>query len=235
MINSYKVLLSFVIILSVFSIETGCRQDYVPTDEELADYGWILFTKGDYVGARDWFRQSIDKDSSYMDGYCGIGWSSGKLGYADTAYQYLFLGKDMEYDDIRFPNHVNLPIDIIGGLVFASSAIGDDSLTIAYSQEFDFKQSQIQIELGDGDYRWTLKKVLFTSLDFNSKIDAQDVRLAWAVAQFNSSQFEECVSNIRLIRDDINRNGGFEPDISTVQGRDQIAKELQALQIELSI
>ena len=234
MIKFYKKILGLSLILATFSIGPGCRQDYVPTDEELADYGWVMFSQGDYVGARDWFQRSIDKDSTYMDGFCGIGWSNGKLGYADTAYQYLYLGKDMTYDDIRFPNHVNLPIDIVAGLVFASSAIGDDSLSISYSQEFDFKQNQIQVDLGDGDFRWTLKETLFTSLGYDSKINAQDVRLAWSVAQYNSSQFIECVSNIRLIWEDADISGVFDPDISTVQGRNEIAKELEKLQLLLS-
>ena len=230
----YKQILGLVFILVTLSIGPGCRQNYVPTDEEMADYGWILFSQGDYVGARDWFQLSVDKDSTYMDGYCGMGWSNGKLGYADTAYQYFYMGKDMNYDDIRFPNHVNLPIDIVGGLVFASSAIANDSLTIAYSQEFDFKQNQIQVDLGDGDFRWSLKEVLFTSLEYDSKIDAQDVRLAWSMAQYNSSQFIECVSNIRIIWDNADIPGVFDPDISTVQGRNLIAKELEKLQLLLS-
>ncbi len=234
MIQFYKIIFGLSLILATLSIGSGCRQNYVPTDEELADYGWVLFSQGDYVGARDWFQLSIDKDSTYMDGYCGIGWSNGKLGYADTAYQYLYLGKDMTYDDIRFPNQVNLPIDFVGGLVFASSAIGNDSLTIAYSQEFDFKQNQIQVDMGDGDFRWTLKEALFTTLGYDSNINAQDVRLAWSVAQYNSSQFIECVSNIRLIWEDADISGVFDPDISTVQGRNEIAKELEKLQLLLS-
>ena len=234
MIKYYKIIIHISFILYILSIGLGCRQNYVPTDDELADYGWVLYSQGDYVGARDWFQRSIDKDSTYMDGYCGIGWASGKLGYADSAYHYFYLGKDMIYDDVRFPNQVNLPIDIIGGLVFSSSAIGDDSLTIAYSQEFDFKQTQIQVDLGDGDYRWTLKAVLFNSLGFDSKIDAQDVRLAWAMAQYNSSQFADCVSNIRIIWEDAAIAGAFEPDISTVHGRNIIAKELEKLQNLLS-
>ena len=98
----------------------------------------------------------------------------------------------------------------------------------------DFKQTQIQVDLGDGSYRWTLKYVLFTSLEYDSKIDAQDVRLAWSMAQYNTSQFAECVSNIRIIRDDADISGVFEPDISTVQGRNKIAKELEKLQLLLS-
>ena len=91
MMKFYKIILGLSFILATLSIGPGCRQNYVPTDDELADYGWVLFSQRDYVGARDWFQRSIDKDSTYMDGYCGIGWSNGKLGYADTAYQILYL------------------------------------------------------------------------------------------------------------------------------------------------
>ena len=67
--------------------------------------------------------------------------------------------------------------------------MGNDALTITYSQEFDFKQNQIQVALGDGSYRWKLKEFLFNSLEYNSKIDAQDVRLAWSTAQYNTGEF----------------------------------------------
>tara|TARA_Y100000817_G_scaffold121078_1_gene94834 strand:- start:744 stop:1448 length:705 start_codon:yes stop_codon:yes gene_type:complete len=226
--------ITLILLSSLTYFFTGCRQDYVPTDDELADYGWVLFSQKNYIGARDWFKQAVEKDSSYMDGYCGLGWSNGKMGYADTAYNYLFQGKDLNYDDVRFPNQVNLPIDIIAGLVFASRAMGNDALTITYSQEFDFKQNQIQVALGDGSYRWKLKEFLFNSLEYNSKIDAQDVRLAWSTAQYNTGNFSDCVSNMRIIWEDAGVDTIFEPDILTVEGRDQIAKELEALQIKLS-
>ena len=39
--------LKIISILFLAFIATNCRQDYVPTDEELADYGWILFSEND--------------------------------------------------------------------------------------------------------------------------------------------------------------------------------------------
>ena len=54
--------LKIISILLLAFIAINCRQDYVPTDEELADYGWILFSENDYIGARDWFKQAVEKD-----------------------------------------------------------------------------------------------------------------------------------------------------------------------------
>tara|TARA_Y100001970_G_C14250657_1_gene871563 strand:+ start:4961 stop:5794 length:834 start_codon:yes stop_codon:yes gene_type:complete len=184
-------------------IVSNCRQDYVPTDEELADYGWILFSDGDYIGARDWFKQAVDKDPTYMDGYCGMGWSNGKLGYADSAYEYFDDGKDLTYDDVRFPNHENLKIDILGGLAFAGNAIGDDNLTIAICQEFEFEEQSIQNLKGDGNWRWSLKEKLFSSLDYDTQINTHDVRLVYAVAQFNKGNFENCSALLREINTDL--------------------------------
>ena len=118
--NYFKITLT----LFLAFIVTNCRQDYVPTDEELADYGWILFSEGDFIGARDWFQQAVEKDATYMDGFCGMGWSHGKLGYVDSAYRYFNEGQDLTYDDVRFPTHENLKLDVLAGLAFAANAIG---------------------------------------------------------------------------------------------------------------
>ena len=52
----------------------NCRQPVIPTEEDLADYGWTLYETGKYQEAREWFYDAVAKDSSYADGYNGIGW-----------------------------------------------------------------------------------------------------------------------------------------------------------------
>ena len=62
---------------------TNCRQPVIPTEEDLAGYGWTLYETGKYQEAREWFY-TVAKDSSYADGYNGIGWCFGKLRQADS-------------------------------------------------------------------------------------------------------------------------------------------------------
>ncbi len=207
-LHFFKIIIT---VLLVF-IVTNCRQDYVPTDEELADYGWILFSEGDFIGARDWFKQAVDKDPTYMDGFCGMGWSNGKLGYADSAYEYFNNGQDLTYDDIRFPNHENLKIDILAGLAFAGNAIGNDNLTVTICQEFAYEEESIQSSKGDGNWRWTLKEKLFSSLDLDTQINSHDVKLVHAISHFNKGDFEYCVPILKQINSDLTNGIRIPPD-----------------------
>ena len=45
MMKFYKIILGLSFILATLSIGPGCRQNYVPTDDELADYGWVLLAR----------------------------------------------------------------------------------------------------------------------------------------------------------------------------------------------
>jgi len=202
MINKTNYLKIISILLLAF-IAINCRQDYVPTDEELADYGWILFSENDYIGARDWFKQAVEKDPSYMDGFCGMGWSNGKLGYVDSAYQYFNEGQDLTYDEVRFPSHENLKLDILAGLAFAANAIGNDNLTVSICQAFDYEEETVQASKGDGEWRWTLKEKLFSSLDYDTQINSHDVRLVHAIANFNNGDFANCITHLNQINTDL--------------------------------
>ena len=206
--NNYLTTILF-LLLGLFA--TNCRQDYVPTDEELADYGWILFSENDFIGARDWFEQAVEKDATYMDGFCGMGWTNGKLGYVDSAYRYFNEGQELTYDDIRFPTHENLKLDILAGLAFAANAIGNDNLTVSICQEFDYEEESVQASKGDGNWRWTLKEKLFSSLDLDTQINSHDVRLVHAISHFNKGNFENVIPLLNQINLDL-ENGIREPN-----------------------
>ena len=72
---------------------TNCRQPVIPTEEDLADYGWTLYEEKEYQEAREWFLDAVAKDSSFADGYHGIGWCFGNLRQADSAAAYFHISQ----------------------------------------------------------------------------------------------------------------------------------------------
>ena len=42
-------------LIALMLIVTNCRQSVIPTEEDLAGYGWILYEAGEYQEAREWF------------------------------------------------------------------------------------------------------------------------------------------------------------------------------------
>ena len=115
-----------------------------------------------------------------------MGWTNGKLGYVDSAYRYFNEGQELTYDDIRFPTHENLKLDILAGLAFAANAIGNDNLTVSICQEFDYEEESVQASKGDGNWRWTLKEKLLSSLDFDAADSIVVMEgLCHAISHFN--------------------------------------------------
>ena len=68
MLNLKKTNLILLAIVTIFS-GMNCRGPVIPTEEDLADYGWVIYEEGNYEEAREWFRDALDKDPSYADGY----------------------------------------------------------------------------------------------------------------------------------------------------------------------
>ncbi len=77
--------ITFLLLLLVIN---SCRQEYEPQDSDFSQFGWRYYESGDYVGARDWFKEALKEDSSFADAYNGAGWSLGHLGLADSAEHY---------------------------------------------------------------------------------------------------------------------------------------------------
>ena len=108
----------------------NCRQPVIPTEEDLADYGWTLYETGKYQEAREWFYDAVAKDSSYADGYNGIGWCFGKLRRADSAAVYFHISQTKPFDSYDTPD---LDLDLYAGLTFAYSGMHIDSLVREYA------------------------------------------------------------------------------------------------------
>ena len=196
----------------------NCRQPVIPTEEDLAGYGWTLYETGKYQEAREWFYDAIAKDSSYADGYNGIGWCFGKLRQADSAAVYFHISQTKPFDTYDTPD---LDLDQYAGLTFSYSGMNLDSLVREYSTYVLVERP----ELGP----WYFSH--------DTKINHLDVRIELALADFNMGYFTSCRDNLQSIYNDSyyqsfpsNIVKALTMNVETLSGRAELAQELQSLQ-----
>jgi len=215
MFSIIKYIITFVCILI---LSNGCRQPVIPTEEDLAGYGWTLYEQGEYQEAREWFYDAVDKDSSYADGFNGIGWCFGKLRQADSAAAYFHISQTKPFDPYDTPD---LDLDLYAGLTFAYSGMHVDSLVRTYAAYVLVERP----ELGP----WYFSH--------DNKINHLDIRLELALADFNMGYFVSCRDNLQAIYNDTyfqsfpsNNPKALTMNVETVLGRAELAQILQTMQ-----
>ena len=196
----------------------NCRQPVIPTEEDLADYGWTLYETGKFQEAREWFYDAVAKDSSYADGYNGIGWCYGKLRRADSAAAYFHISQTKPFDSYDTPD---LDLDLYAGLTFAYSGMHIDSLVREYATYVLIERPIL------GPWKFSHDK----------KINHLDVRLELALADFNMGYFTSCRDNLQSIYNDSsyqsypqNTVESLTMNVETLSGRAELAQVLQSLQ-----
>jgi len=215
MFSIIKYITTFVCVLI---LSNGCRQPVIPTEEDLAGYGWTLYEQGEYQEAREWFYDAVDKDSSYADGFNGIGWCFGKLRQADSAAAYFHISQTKPFDPYDTPD---LDLDLYAGLTFAYSGMHVDSLVRTYAAYVLVERP----ELGP----WYFSH--------DNKINHLDIRLELALAYFNMGYFVSCRDNLQSIYNDTyfqsfpsNNPKALTMNVETVLGRAELAQILQTMQ-----
>ena len=213
-LKQYKLILFFV--FTLFSM--NCRQPVIPTEEDLAGYGWTLYETGKYQEAREWFYDAVAKDSSYADGYNGIGWCFGKLRRADSAAVYFHISQTKPFDSYDTPD---LDLDLYAGLTFAYSGMHIDSLVREYATYVLVERPIL------GPWKFS----------HDNKINHLDVRLELALADFNMGYFTSCRDNLQSIYNDSsyqsypqNTVESLTMNVETLSGRAELAQLLQSLQ-----
>ena len=214
----YRTIKHITIFVCILILSNGCRQPVIPTEEDLAGYGWTLYEQGEYQEAREWFYDAVDKDSSFADGYNGIGWCFGKLRQADSAAAYFHISQTKPFDPYDTPD---LDLDLYAGLTFAYSGMHVDSLVRTYAAYVLVERP----ELGP----WYFSH--------DNKINHLDIRLELALADFNMGYFVSCRDNLQSIYNDTyyqsfpsNNPKALTMNVETVLGRAELAQILQTMQ-----
>jgi len=218
----YKTVKYIITFFCILILSNGCRQPVIPTEEDLAGYGWVLYEQGEYQEAREWFYDAVDKDSAYADGFNGIGWCFGKLRQADSAAAYFHISQTKPFDPYDTPD---LDLAQYAGLTFAYSGMHLDSLVELYGTYVIVEREDLFIE---PYYGWYFKH--------EPNINHLDIHLEIALAKFNQGDFEGCryhlqeINNSQYYQNRGNANQALTMNVETVLGRAELAQILQTLQ-----
>lgn len=225
--NTLKRYIIFVIALGTVLNIGSCRKQYTATEKDMADYGWFLFekaaVKADYHSSKDWFLSSVAEDTTYMDGYNGLGWSYGKLTDIDSSIFYFERG-------LRFMPSIydttNIRYELWAGLCFANNAKGLDVAAVTWGDS-------LIDALNDGlsSLPWTFTH---NNINSNNKINHLDLRITMAASHFATGSFNESVSHMQTILSELSSSSTFNPDVNTVSGRTELAVWIDSLQTLLS-
>ena len=210
--NCNRLLLGITMVMLIFA---ACRKEWTATEEDMANYGWVLYEQGDYVASYEWFSNSVRKDENYQDGYNGLGWTFGKLVELDSAVQAFDVGLTKQQN----PRMLDIVAhDILAGLTFAHSALKHDSSAVAYGDSLIWLLEQ-QI----GDKTW--------SFPHDSTTNYLDVHVTLALSYFVLSDFTESLEHVQAIKTALNpASPPYVVDTTTIIGRDQLAAEIEYLQ-----
>ena len=188
-----------IVILFLIGLIGGCRQQYEPIDSDFSQFGWKYYENGDYIGARDWFKEALKDDSTFADAYNGIGWSLGHLGQADSARKYfeLWIDQANEESDYLF--------DYYAGLAFSYNALGNDQQALFNAQSNFFgKQDVVSGDIWCFCHRKDINQI--------------DVRLIQAISQFRLGLFSDCLVTINDTYTDLTRQLSSASDVNQMSG-----------------
>ncbi len=133
MMNNIKKYTIILFVLGWVLTIGSCRKQYEATEQDMSNYGWFLFEKAaiksDYTESKNWFLESINEDTTYMDGYNGLGWTYGKLTYLDSSI--IFFTKGLKFQESIYDT-TNIRQQVWAGLCFAYNAYGNDALSIQF-------------------------------------------------------------------------------------------------------
>tara|TARA_B100001248_G_C27279349_1_gene406913 strand:+ start:57 stop:899 length:843 start_codon:yes stop_codon:yes gene_type:complete len=188
-----------IVILFLIGLIGGCRQQYEPIDSDFSQFGWKYYENGDYIGARNWFKEALKDDSTFADAYNGIGWSLGHLGQADSARKYfeLWIDQANEESDYLF--------DYYAGLAFSYNALGNDQQALFNAQSNFFgKQDVVSGDIWCFCHRKDINQI--------------DVRLIQAISQFRLGLFSDCLVTINDTYTDLSRQLSSASDANQMSG-----------------
>ena len=210
--NCNRLLLGITMVMLIFA---ACRKQWNATEEDMANYGWILYEQEDYVGSYEWFSNSVREDENYQDGYNGLGWTFGKLVELDSAVQAFDVGLTKPQN----PRMLDIVAhDILAGLTFAHSALKQHSSAVAYGDSLIWL-----LEQQKDDKTWTFPH--------DSTTNYLDVHVTLALSYFALSDFTESLEHVQAIKTALNpASPPYVVDTNTVRGRRQLAAEIEYLQ-----
>jgi len=201
----------------------ACRKQYQATEKDMADYGWFLFEKAvgksDYADSKKWFLDSVDEDTTYMDGYNGLGWSFGILTDIDSSIYYFERG--LKFVPSKFDT-TNIRYELWAGLCFANNAKGLDATAITWG---DSLIDGLSAGLTTNAWNFT-----HNNISSKNKINHLDLRVTMAASHFAEGEFSNSVAHLQFILTELTGSTTFDPNVNSVSGRYELAVWIDSLQ-----
>lgn len=194
--NKNTLLIVLVALLTLLS----CRDKIEPEADDFVEYGWTLYTDRDFRGAYKIFKEGLDLDSLYIDGYNGSGWCFVEFNSPDTAISFFSDGLDyiaVDSSQVRF--------EMLAGLALSYHAIGDYPNTILKGTEL-----------------YSLRPLFEFTHDW--RIDYADIVLLLAMSHYTQGEFTESLTWVQVLDET------FVVDVSTNAGRADLVKKIETLQ-----
>jgi len=216
--NKSKNIIFFMIMALLMNLQS-CRKKYDSTPEDMTEYGWTLYEQGDYLTSNDWFKQSIQDNPAWKEGYNGLGWTFGKLTLLDSSIYYFSQGLNkpqFEWDT------TDTHAELLAGLTFSNRALGSHLNTIINGDSLLSRTEPVLMT----DPHWTFSH--------DSLLNYLDVRIALASAYFSLGELDSMENHITLILDELSSTDTTVTDTSA-NGRKLRAEQLEFLQTYLLI
>ena len=221
-------------------IFAACRKEWTATEEDMTNYGWTLFEQAsldlssntaeeDFDYVLKWFQDATKKDTSYQDGYNGMGWTYGKLSIFEIDDDDLnnaidaFLIAEGKTQNPRIDH--NVWHDILAGLTFAYSALKDDSMAIVWGDS-------LLSEIGKDRVTWAFPHEP-VDIEGNYPTDYLDVHITLALAKFVRSTTIEDFNDSEYHVDAIilaKKLTDFDSNYETIVGQQKLAAKIKELQ-----
>ena len=218
--------IQLLLLMAAILIGTGCRKRVTATDEDMSEYGWVLYAEGKFVESNEWFVSAVIRDTTYKDGYNGQGWTYGKLGEIDSSVFRFEKGlekalTDTTWDDrkllLRDPPH-DPAKECIAGLTLAYHAQNTHGKAIENGLRFLAMAGDTSFAvIAESD-----RPVWKFSRDNN--LDSRHIIWTIASSYFAEGKFSESLEQVNRLN-----VGDLSADFSTVEGIQKLAAEIERI------
>ncbi|MFQ6674138.1 MAG: hypothetical protein ACE5GH_05060 [Fidelibacterota bacterium] len=221
---------TYLIVLLMPLLAWHCRKQLQPTEVDLAEYGWVLYDEGQFRSANEWFVEAVFEDSTYTDGFNGLGWTYGKIGEIDSSLTNFQRGRTLAFQDttrqdsillLSVPPH-DVPKETTAGLTFAYHAKNNHVNAVIYGNSLLSMTGDSSYAASQGSPRWTFSR--------DETVNSKHIIWTLASSQFALGNFEKSLAHVHQLMSDPST---FTPKVNTVEGRRELAEKIEFLRDNL--
>lgn len=209
---------------------SNCRKVLSPTEVDMAEYGWVLYGEAKYGSSKDWFVEAVFEDTSYKDGYNGLGWTYGKLGELDSSIVNFREGwnrafRDTTIEDLNLlgaePPH-DVARETTGGLALAYHAKNNHERCILYGNALLAMTGDSAYTAAQGAPRWSFSR--------DQKVNARHIIWSLASSHYALGHFGKSLDHVHQL---MLEPASFSPDSTKARGWWELSDKIEFLRDNL--